>query len=293
MRILLTGAGGFLGSATAVELASRGHDVSGLGSTGRGGWPAMDLTDPEVALEAVAETGPEAVVHLAGQPSPEAAGSNPAGTFRANATTTWNLLEAVTRKAPAAIFVLGSSAAVYGRPESAIAGRVPESAPIEPVSVYGASKAAAEMIAAGYAAASMPRVATLRIFNLIGPGQRTGVAADLVAAAREGLDPFGAVRNPGAARDFTDVRDAARAIAMVAEARVPGVFNLCTGSTVPVSDLAQMVAGITGAGPGESGVVGAGADVLGGDPDRLREAVGWVAETPIGESIEAMLADRN
>lgn len=300
VRVLLTGAGGFLGGVVAADLETRGHTVFGVGLTGREGWPAFDLTDPDQATRAVADAGPEVVIHLAGQSSPGAAEVEPGRAFRANIVTTWNLVEAVSSGFPGARFVLGSSAAVYGRPDPSIARRITEEDPVEPVTIYGASKAAAELIASGYGNATGSggvRPAVLRIFNLIGSGQHHGVAADLIEAVRAGRDPGGAVRNPAAVRDFTDVRDAARAVSLVAEADAVGVFNLCSGRAVPVAELAGAVARVTGgpvsaasSDPGEHRS-GKGGDTLAGDPARLREAVGWEAQTSLVESLGAMLAE--
>ena len=295
MRVLITGAGGFLGSTVAEEMKARGHQVSGLGASGRGGWPVADLRDPGQAVASVAGVSPEAVIHMAGQSSPEVAEADPAEAFRANASTTWNLLEAVSKEAPKAFFVLVSSAAIYARPDG-LAGptteRLGEEASVGPGTVYGASKAAAEMVTGGYSAARAPAVAILRTFNLIGPGQRQGVASILTDAARDGVLPL-PVWNPEAVRDFTDVRDAARAVALVAENRQAGTFNLCSGRSVTIASLARRFAGVAGMDPeavipGEREGKGSG-DVLVGDPDKLRHAIGWEPEIPLEESIRAML----
>lgn len=293
MKVLLTGAGGFLGGAVADELGRGGHQVSGIGASGRGGWPMADLRDPVQASGVVAETAPEVVVHLAGQSSPEQAAEDPAEAFRSNAATTWNLLEAVAGEAPGAFFILGSSAAVYDRGDAGANSGLTEDAPVGPASFYGASKAAAEMVTGGYAARANPSVAILRTFNLIGPGQRKGVAAILTEAALSGAVPL-PVFSPEAVRDFTDVRDAARAVAMVAEAGTAGTFNLCTGSPVRIADLAGMVATTAGMDPesvipAEREGKGSG-DLLVGDPTGLREAVGWEPAIPLEESVRTMLS---
>jgi nucleoside-diphosphate-sugar epimerase len=136
-------------------------------------------------------------------------------------------------------------------------------------------------------------VAILRVFNLIGPGQHRGVGADLMDAARKGEDAQMSVKNPGAARDFTDVRDAARAITMVTEAGTEGIYNLCSGSAVRITELADAVAAAAGIG-GDNGVMTGSdrpEDVLVGDPTKLQEAVGWQATIPLAESLEARLAE--
>ena len=291
MKVLVTGAGGFLGGCAARELGDRGHEVTGLGLTGRGGWEAVDLTDPSSTSEAVRAAAPEVIVHLAGQASPSAAGEDPDQAFRANTTTTWNLLEAAAAEAPESLFVLGSSAAIYGSPDQPATG-IAETSPVAPRSIYGASKAAAELVTGSYAAASRPEVTILRLFNLIGPGQRNGVAAILGGAARSGRGLAEVLRNPAAVRDFTDVRDAAVAVARVAESRLSGTFNLCSGRPVSNAELAGAVAGAAGI---EAGKIGASedgypADVLVGDPTRLEDEIDWKAGIPLEASLEAMLA---
>jgi GDP-4-dehydro-6-deoxy-D-mannose reductase len=291
MKVLLTGAGGFLGNAVAEALIERDHEVAGIGVTGRGGWPAVDLTDPEAAARVVGDSEPEAVIHLAGQPSAAESRREPMEAFLANTATTWNLLEAVSRLAPDALFLLGSSAAVYGRPDPALAGRVPEGAPIEPDSIYGASKAAAEMVSGSYAASASPAVAIARIFNLVGPGQRQGVAGDLVAVHKQGQEVRQAVRNPLSVRDFTDARDAARAIVAMAEAGVTGTYNLCSGNGVEIAELGRLIAGEGDRpSPPATSPPKGGPDVLVGDPSRLRKKIDWEPRIPLKKSIEDLLA---
>jgi len=296
MRVLLTGNTGFLGSQVVGELESRGHEVTGLSRSGGDGI-ACDLTDAEATVQALSGIDPEAVVHLAGISSAAECERDPARAFEANTRATWNLLEAVTAGEGGPRIVFGSSAAVYGARE----GVLDESLAPEPSTTYGASKAAAEVLAGQYGRWTGVPVAWARLFNLTGAGMPPGslpgqLAARIAAAEAGGEEEIGVeIRNPGHRRDFLDVRDAARAIALVLESDLEGPVNVCSGVGVEIAALVDSFRGLTGVGidtvdPGTTrGRTEPEAREVVGSAEKLARETGWEPEFGLAESLGAGL----
>jgi len=297
MRVLVTGDTGFLGSRVVEELSERGHEVVGLSRSGGEGGIACDLTDGEATAKALAGKEFDAVIHLAGIGSPAECERDPTRGFEANTRATWNLLEAVTREGGCEKFVLGSTAAIYGPGE----GVLVESMRPAPTTTYGASKAAAEVLAEQYGRWTDTKVALARLFNLTGPGMPPttlpGEVARAIATAEatgEPNTPVG-IRNPGHRRDFLDVGDAARAIALLAEGELEGPVNVCSGIGVSVSDVVEAFEGLTevaietgGADGGTGRQETESAEVV-GSRDKLSERTGWEPQVALVESLEAGL----
>ena len=249
------------------------------------------LLDAEAGRAAVAEHVPHAVFHLAAQASVPASWQDPRTTLVENVETTLNVLEAVRSEASDAAVVIAGSGEVYGRPE-----RLPvdESAPIAPRNPYAVSKAACDLLAAQYAEAHGLRVARARSFNQAGPGQSdeyvVGTLARQVAEAEQRGDDEAvlALGNVESARDFTDVRDAVRALALLASAE-PGAYNVCSGQAVKVRELVELLGG--------AARIGARVEVdqarlrpddvpeVRGSPERLRSATGWEPEVPLERTV--------
>jgi GDP-4-dehydro-6-deoxy-D-mannose reductase len=240
VRVLVTGAGGFVGRLLVAELRRSGHEPIPLYSPRTAGPDGLDLLDAEGIRHWIDEARPEVVVHLAARAKPAAIEAL-RSLLEENLSTTTNVLEAVRLTAPGARVVLASSSAVYGAiPRER--NPVVEEEPLSPSLPYGAAKAAAEAVASVYGARGM-NVIVVRSFNLIGPGQDASFAIAsfgrqiaLIKARR--MEPVIHTGPLDRFRDFTDVRDAVRAYVLLTE-RAPegGRYNLCSGVARSMRDV--------------------------------------------------------
>jgi GDP-4-dehydro-6-deoxy-D-mannose reductase len=296
--MLLIGARGFLGGHLREAAAAAGLRMVAPERHGADGAPACDLLDPGSVAACVESARPDLVVNMAGSASVAASWEDPAACFAVNATGVLHLLEAVVRLAPTAHVLCVSSAEVYGEPR---AERLPfrEDGPLEPLTPYGASKAAMEAICGQYARAGRLRVATVRPFNQIGPGQGSAYAASGFARQIALAEVAGAeqvelsVGNLSAARDFTDVRDTAGALLEVSLQGLTGVYNLCSGRALGLEELVERMAEATSL-PLRVAVDPSlrrpkDPSIVYGDPTRLREATGWEPRIPLERTIADLI----
>ena len=237
MRILITGAGGFVGGWLAEALAAAYPDASLFGTTLGGGALApgvtaieADLSDPAQVTRAVSESRPTHVFHLAGFAS--AAGTDEAIIRRANVDASVLLLEALSSLDDPCRVLLASSGYVYGPTEKPAR----ESDPLSPRGPYAQSKAEMEDAARPFASDSLS-VTLARAFNHTGPHQRLGFAfpdwaSQLAAVERGEKEPVLHVGNLDSIRDFLDVRDVVRAYRLLlceAPAEPLRTVNVCSG----------------------------------------------------------------
>jgi GDP-4-dehydro-6-deoxy-D-mannose reductase len=254
MRVLLTGIGGFAGPTVAATLRAAGHEVHGLvrGAADRPRLASLglarealhrgDITDDAGVARVVGEVAPDAVVHLAALSFVPAVEREPMAAYRVNLGGTLAVLAAVRARAPRARVIVATSAEVYGAVRS---DEVPvdEDTPLRPLTVYGASKAAADLAAAQWSRAYGLAVIRARPFNHTGPGQDAAFVCSalarqvaLIEAGRQA--PVLRVGNVDVVRDFSDVRDIATGYAALLERGRPGeAYNLCSGEGVSVSEL--------------------------------------------------------
>lgn len=250
---LVTGLSGFIGRELARVLpGGTGHSLWGMAwrSSVPEGLEARtlrgDLSDPEWVDRAVARIRPDRVFHLAGQSRESLSWHDPWRTYHINLRSQLNLLQALARHAPGCRVLLASTSAVYGFMQGE---SIAEDHPVRPVSPYGVSKAAAEMMARQMSLAADLDLLVVRSFNVIGPGQSSDFAlssfARQIAAIEAGRQPSVVETGTLAARrDFLDVRDMASALCRVMDQGTSGeVYNIGSGVVVQLQDaLERLVA---------------------------------------------------
>jgi UDP-glucose 4-epimerase len=246
--VLVTGGLGFVGRAVVDVLLAGGARVHILDAARPSEAPPAPTTTGRVedpaAVEAALSHRPDAVVHLAAATSVLRSVDRPGETFTNNVTGTHVVLEAC-RRARVGQLVLASSNAVAGA-ASAVPVRT-DLAP-EPLTPYGATKAAAEMLVRGYAHAYGLRGSVLRLSNVYGPGMaaKDSIVPRLIRAAARG----GVVRVHGSGhqvRDLLHVRDVAAAVCAALARRHDGTVAIGSGRSVSVLELVDLVRTVTGA----------------------------------------------
>jgi UDP-glucose 4-epimerase len=247
-RILITGGCGFIGSAvvsafqrtgTRITIADRQPpDRPRDGVTHVVG----DLRDNHVRDEAVAP-GTVGIVHLAASTSVLRSVERPTQTYADNVAITQELLE-LARVRGVSRFLLASTNAVVGDVGNTT---ITEQLPLQPLTPYGATKAAAEMLLSGYAAAYGMAACALRFSNVYGPGMahKDSFVPRLMRAALSGST----VRIYGDGtqrRDLVHVDDAVRGVLLGWESRYTGRAIIGSGRSVSVLELVETVRRVTG-----------------------------------------------
>jgi GDP-4-dehydro-6-deoxy-D-mannose reductase len=290
-KTLVTGSKGFVGQ----------HYCSRFGgvplSDDRGD---VDLCDAPRVLAAVDSLRPDAVLHLAAQSSVASSFKDPAATFAVNFLGTLNLLQALSAIGFHGAFLYVGSADVYGHvPDTELP--VVEARPLFPRSPYAVSKVAAEAICYQWSQTEGIKIVLSRPFNQIGPGQDTRFAiadfARQIAEIRLGKrSPVLITGDIDVTRDFTDVRDAVRAYHLLLETGKNGeTYNICTGQDRSVRALIEEMFRIAGIDaelrPDPSRLRPVEQRRMAGDPGKIREQSGWVAEIPLRKTLSDILQD--
>ena len=303
MRVLVTGATGFVGRHLLAALRAAGHEPVALGGP-HDAPPAIvaDLLDAAATRRAVDDAVPDAIVHLAGQAFVPQSIADPLGTLAVNAGGTAHVLEAARAyrdrvQQPLRVLVV-SSAEVYGiqRPE-----RMPldETAIVRPGNAYAASKLAAEAYALAWQRCYGLDCVVARPFNHIGPGQDTRFVvasfARQLAEIAAGAPPLLHVGNLEAQRDFLDVRDVVAAyVLLLANGRSGEVFNISSGRPVAIREVLRELITIARV-PVEiredpERMRASDLPLLSGDATKLRAETGWEPRFTLTESLRDIYA---
>jgi len=301
MRILVTGASGFIGRYLSSFAAAQGHEVVGtyvsapeltsrIPTHGGIRWVPLDIRDGAAVRTLVDSVRPDAVFHLAAQAYARVAWDDPVGTFTTNVLGTIHLYEALRRFPPARGVLLAASASAYGTPPAV---PITEEMPLRPINPYGVSKACQEMLSYQYFLNYGLRIVRARLFITTGAG-KTGdvindVAQRIVQLERATTPSPLRVGNLETRRDISDVRDVVRALWLLFESGDPSqAVNVGAGQSHSVRSIVDTLLRLARR-PLEVTVDPellrpTDEPELRGDVRRLR-ALGFVPQHPIEETI--------
>lgn len=302
-KILVTGANGFVGQHLVKELSENGMTVIGIG--GRAGVPkkspfvteymVLDLSDAN-AVKKIDFTSIDGVVHLAGLAAVGPSFDDPLGYITTNVGIEINLFEAALAQNATPKFLVVSSGNLY---DARSPLPLTENSAVFPGSPYAVSKIGQEQMALHYGLRGFECIIA-RPFNHIGPGQNPGFLvpdiAQQVIECEQGKRSEVLVGNLDAERDYTDVRDIARAYRLLLEKGASGeIYNICSGKAVSGHD---MVAGILAAADSKAPLKEdpdkmrpSDSPVVYGDSGKLTQATGWQPEIPLETTLSDVIAD--
>jgi len=246
-RVLVTGGAGFIGRRVVHALLAEGHEVT-VADLRAFPDPEVrsvvgDLCDPDGPARAV-RPGTDAIIHLAAFTYVVASVADPVSTYRLNTDATARLLE-VAREHEVGTFLFASTNAVTGNVGGAT---ITEQTVLRPLTPYGATKAAAEMLLSSYANCYGMACASLRFSNVYGPGmtEKDSFVPRLMRAARDGEGVQ--VRGDGSMiRDLVHVDDAVQGVMAAWAAGYSGPLILGAGRSVTVNEMVTTARRVTGA----------------------------------------------
>ena len=297
MRILVTGGAGFIGSHVADGFRAQGHEVAVVDdlSTGKQANldPAITLYEHDIRAESLdavfKDFRPDVVDHHAAQSNVPASVTDPVYDASVNVLGSLNLLRLSAAHGVRKFIYISSGGAMYGEPDP---GDLPvkETAPVRPLSPYGASKQALEAWLGVYQRTFGLDFTVLRYANIYGPRQsiREEGAVVAVFATRMAADQPVTIDGTGQqTRDFVYVGDCVTANVAALERGSGQAFNIGTGRETSIREIFDAMAEVAGYarpptfGPARKGDVVR--IVL--DPSRARSELGWQAQMPLPEGL--------
>jgi GDP-4-dehydro-6-deoxy-D-mannose reductase len=297
MKVLVTGADGFVGGHLVRALRSEGHEVVEPPSVVQPG--GLDIRRGDAVLALFEASRPDAVVHLAGLSSVAQSHTDPGLAFEVNATGTVHVLQAVRRTTPRSRVLVISSGEVYGALPPGVLAE--ETLPLRPASPYAAAKVAAEVAAQQFHRSYGMDVVCARPFNHLGRGQAAhfvvpSFARQLAAVKRGEAPPVIRTGDLSAVRDFSHVTDVVDAYLHLLRAGQAGAaYNVSSGHGRSIQSIVEEMARLAG--------VLARFEV---DPERLRpaeipalvgssaalRATGWTPRRSVTEALGDVLAEQ-
>jgi len=249
LRVLITGARGFVGRAIADDAVARKWTVMGVGRSSQApdGWPGSyawaDIAQSDLR-HVVDGFKPDIVFHGAGAASVGSSFEFPYDDLRASTMTFASLLDSVRRSSVRPVIVFPSSAAVYGNPE-----RLPicETDCTRPISPYGFHKLQCELLADEYTKCFGLKVIICRIFSVFGARQKRLLIWDLFQQMVSNEEHIYVQGTGEESRDFLPIEDAAHCILDLATTdglSALSCFNIASGVASNVNQIVDRLMGI-------------------------------------------------
>jgi UDP-glucose 4-epimerase len=251
-NVLITGGAGFLGSHLCGALAHSSDNVTVLDNLSSGPRSNLqqakslgkirlivgDCKNPRDVRRALSRT--KTVYHFAANPEVRLDLTNPSTCFRENIYATHILLEAI-RKSDVNTIVFASTSTVYG--DAKIIPTPENYSPMEPVSIYGASKLASEALLTSYCHTYKKRAVILRLANIIGPRSSHGVLRDFITRLRKNPKKLDILGDGHQTKSYLYVKDCVDAILKSTQTtgeRIE-IFNVGSEDQIEVARIAQVL----------------------------------------------------
>jgi UDP-glucuronate 4-epimerase len=305
MKVLVTGAAGFIGSHVAEALLARGDEVVGLDNFNDYYAPARkwanvetatsyatyrlvegDVRDASLLGNLFATEGFDKVCHIAAMAGVRASIENPALYEAVNVRGTMNLLEQVRRHS-VGTFVFASSSSVYGA-DNPVPFRE-DAVVTHPISPYAATKVAKEVLAYTYHHLYGINCTGLRFFTVYGPRGRPDMAPYLFTKWISSGHPLRQFGDGSSRRDYTYVDDIVDGVLAALDADLPyELINLGRGDTILLRDFIHLVEEVVGREaiivqePPKPGDV----PITHADITKARKLLGYDPQVPVREGME-------
>jgi len=259
---------------------------------------AGDLRDATAVLGLIRTVKPDRVFHLAAQSYVPMSWVAPAETLTTNIVGQSNLFEALRQEKPDCLVQIAGSSEEYGMvlPDEA---PIKETNPLRPLSPYGVSKVAQDMMGYQYFKSYGLKVVRTRGFNHTGPRRgdvfATSNFAKQIAEIEAGKHaPVLYTGNLDAVRDFTDVRDTVVAYYLALEKAEPGeVYNIATGKGIKIGEMLNMLLGLSKAKvevkQDPKRMRPSDVELLVGDPTRFEQKTGWQRKYNLKQTLSDLL----
>lgn len=308
-RVLITGAAGFVGSHLAEYLLEKGYEIYGFDRRRASREHIRhienkmkliegDLSDAYSIAKAIKESEPDYIFHLAAQSFVLASWHAPQETMTTNVIGTVNLLEAVRGSRTDARIQIAGSSEEYGK---VYENEVPikETNPFRPLSPYGVSKVASDLLGLQYHESYGLKVVVTRAFNHEGPrrGEQfvtSNFAKQIVEVEKEMREPVIYVGNLNAKRDYTDVRDVVVAYELALQKCDFGEqYNICSGKAWSIKQVLDVLLSLSKVSVSikqdPSRMRPSDVPILLGDYTKFKEKTGWTPKIPFEKTLEATI----